>query len=726
MGVGASRDRTSYASLEHDGNGYLTTGVDIRVINLLLEEVQALKVKDQQQEKTGDEASKKASKKAWTTADVCQHVVVPATFASDCSFAQLITRAVTQADASRGTRSKEVTADNDGDRDVADEDAHTHTPTSSQSDEPPSHTTPAIRSDTDKQRTAASYADASARIRAKLRRLHDTNNTQQQQGQGARSLVGRATVFISHAWRFPFEEVASVMQDMAAEDPATYFWFDLVCNNQVSTTALPHDFWSNTFSSAIDDIGRVAVIFSPWYDPVPLQRSWCLWEINCGMQTAAFEVRVPRAQQALMHEGILTDFSALPTALARIDAEKAEATKQSDATMIAGTIRRGMGFSAFNYAVKEKLRQWYLDAAEAALPSHPDQQSLAYAHVCLQVAVVQGQFDRIDAAIANVRRALDIYDAKLSPSDTKVISALNNHAGLLLAQHKAREAQAVLDQAWDRMRTLESSSSSSNDENSGDDGSNNNHSNNHSSNSNSSNSNSNNYDESDDSNNSGNDDSCDGKNADAEQVLLLRAALLNNAGKVLDSKGDHDAAVDMHKEAMAALKRVHGPESVQVATSLNNIGTSLHGARRLEEAAATHREALALRVKLLGGRHVDAANSHERLADVLAELAEDSDATRHYNEALSIKEENLGKGHPDVARLQTSLKHMKQKRERSTGTAVVAEAQPEQPPLPVAGRQRHAIPQQMLFTSDLRRDVPTQLAMPQQMLYTNVIWKNPT
>lgn len=64
-----------------------------------------------------------------------------------------------------------------------------------------------------------------------------------------RPLVAPATVFVSHAWKYPFDAPFSVMMEHARDNPDAYFWFDLFVNNQNIASDLPQEWWSTTFRS---------------------------------------------------------------------------------------------------------------------------------------------------------------------------------------------------------------------------------------------------------------------------------------------------------------------------------------------------------------------------------------------------------------------------------------------------------------------------------------------
>ena len=60
------------------------------------------------------------------------------------------------------------------------------------------------------------------------------------------------------------------------ENPDAYFWYDVFINNQ---HVLGQTDLGAAFSNAIEEIGTVLCVMSPWNNPTPLRRAWCLWEI---------------------------------------------------------------------------------------------------------------------------------------------------------------------------------------------------------------------------------------------------------------------------------------------------------------------------------------------------------------------------------------------------------------------------------------------------------------
>jgi hypothetical protein len=56
------------------------------------------------------------------------------------------------------------------------------------------------------------------------------------------SVIGIPVAFISHAWKYPFEDLISALLNYFGEDQ--YVWLDFVCNNQHKAPSYPFEWWS--------------------------------------------------------------------------------------------------------------------------------------------------------------------------------------------------------------------------------------------------------------------------------------------------------------------------------------------------------------------------------------------------------------------------------------------------------------------------------------------------
>ena len=176
-------------------------------------------------------------------------------------------------------------------------------------------------------------------------------------------VVGEATVFVSFAYSMQFSHLISALEVAINTNgeifhESTYFWFDMLVNDQWH--ALEHDFdwWSNTFSSAISDIGQTLCIFAPWDAPICLQRVWCLYELksskNISIALSAHEVDS-------FQERLRYDTSSIMKAVSGIYLENAESYMKEDKDRIFEVIERTCGFHDFNAYIIQLLRTWIFD-----------------------------------------------------------------------------------------------------------------------------------------------------------------------------------------------------------------------------------------------------------------------------------------------------------------------------------------------------------------------------
>ena len=104
-------------------------------------------------------------------------------------------------------------------------------------------------------------------------------------------LTDTAQFFVSHAHQYQFLDTISALQnylernqDKSSTDSDPYIFFDIFCINQ-HRTSWSYEFLSNTFMSSIQQFGHTIVVMSPWNDPLPFTRAWCIYEAYCTSVT---------------------------------------------------------------------------------------------------------------------------------------------------------------------------------------------------------------------------------------------------------------------------------------------------------------------------------------------------------------------------------------------------------------------------------------------------------
>eukprot|EP01045_Picozoa_sp_COSAG04_P010135 COSAG04_NODE_612_length_11991_cov_17.359569_3_plen_646_part_00 len=209
--------------------------------------------------------------------------------------------------------------------------------------------------------------------------------------------VGRPTVFLSHAWQFSFTNVVEAVRRLVESQPPgappVFVWFDVCSIDEHATQGFtqevrwPHilacacclscvvwwvQWWSTTFRDAIKGIGHTAMVLSPWHDPLPLTRAWCLWEVFCTVDAGAeFSVCLGPAEEAAFEAALLQRSDVVLETFARIDVEKAEAGSPDDLAMILKAAREAEGGTeGINAVACERLRAWVLDKLRALAARH--------------------------------------------------------------------------------------------------------------------------------------------------------------------------------------------------------------------------------------------------------------------------------------------------------------------------------------------------------------------
>jgi tetratricopeptide (TPR) repeat protein len=404
------------------------------------------------------------------------------------------------------------------------------------------------------------------------------------------SFTGRASVFVSHAWRYKITEVLDVMEQYEAAHPGTYFWFDTVINNQNAGTEYPLEWWSTTFRESIRQIGAVLLVLSPWNDPLPITRAWCLWEIMCALDQPGvkLEVILPAAEAKALKAGVVEDPRSIMKALAHIRAEKAEANRKTDRTMIFTAIEKSVGFNTVNERVKAQLRAWYVkllrsivDEERAAPQPSPT--------VLSQMAMALSELAQYDYAldILNSTRTLlqDTVGAKNSSLATN-----SNNIG------EVNRKKGDYNSAITHFETAIALYSGT-----------------------------------------------------LGPYHPNVATTLNNIGETYRQKGDLDSALEYFNKSLAIRQNNFGTKHASIATSYNNIGGVYANREVFDKAIEFYQKALEIRTELLGNNHPSVATTFNNLGAALSQSGNDTAAMPYFEKSLVIRLQTVGESHPDTA-----------------------------------------------------------------------------
>ncbi|GFH61760.1 TPR-like protein [Chaetoceros tenuissimus] len=177
-----------------------------------------------------------------------------------------------------------------------------------------------------------------------------------------KGVVEKATVFISHAWKYKLLDVLDALANHFKDELDKIVWFDLVSNNQHKATTLDFNWWATTFMNAIGQFGHTVMILAPWNNPIPYQRAWCIFEAYCTIVTGAkFEIALSAEERKVfMQECKAGPTQVLNKMLSIVDSENSDASTLDEKIQIHKVIRNEVGFTKINSMLFKQMHDWVL------------------------------------------------------------------------------------------------------------------------------------------------------------------------------------------------------------------------------------------------------------------------------------------------------------------------------------------------------------------------------
>ena len=235
-------------------------------------------------------------------------------------------------------------------------------------------------------------------------------------GGSGRESVGRANAFLSHVYGDPFLELVEAAAAWEARLPAdaapVFYYLDLLVVNQHGQGAAVAEavLWRE-FTGSVRAIGRTLVVLSlDAAERGPLTRVWCVAEIAAGLQAeaeggsasaASLEVIMEPRERAKFLRELTTDFAKIAQRTCTVDLEGAHAWHGdeclkngvcrdvaagrvaacgNDRALVLAHVRREVSFEAVNQRVIERMREFMVGEARAALAAMVDG-ALTLAHL---------------------------------------------------------------------------------------------------------------------------------------------------------------------------------------------------------------------------------------------------------------------------------------------------------------------------------------------------------
>ncbi|XP_063723102.1 uncharacterized protein LOC134851102 [Symsagittifera roscoffensis] len=420
--------------------------------------------------------------------------------------------------------------------------------------------------------------------------------------------VSTANVFVSHAWKYKLADLIQTCLDYAEkskEGNKMFFWIDLFTNNQNTATSKDQSWWSDNFRSIIGLIGTTLLVLSPWNNPIPLTRAWCLWEILCTVQEKAkLVVALPADQNKLFNEAIKQDFTAILTEFSNIQSKKAEASRVEDKEMIFGQIQATHSFHQLDSLVKDQLRQWLFTTAEHIIQQSSSQtdQTLETGKLLIQIASWYSQLGKLEEAEQVFSRAEKIFTS--FPAEEKqqlAMASLHNNRGYMYSERGKHDEALKNFQEAVKLRMKH------------------------------------------------------------EKDSLEIASLYNNIGSIYGNVGNYDKAFEYYEKDMKIKEKLISNssssfEKYSLATSLNNL--SMHYLNYKDDtvkAKELGEKALKLAIESFGADHYGLDKFYECMGTICLYNGELETAVETLEKAAKISRVNLGANHVNVGNIKTTL-----------------------------------------------------------------------
>ena len=253
--------------------------------------------------------------------------------------------------------------------------------------------------------------------------------------------LGKATYFISHAWKQTFHVPESapwrgglleaIIGSTTEENKeSTYFWFDAFNVNQHMRS--PYGglmaFAFDPLRNAMVRAGHVKLFFETWDDPRPLTRVWCLDEIRIALLLGK-DVRVfmpPQVMESFKKNATMEMIERVTT---RIDVSYASASFESDRVLVLQRVESTIGSQALNIFCKEIVRLSLIRAAGLTVVIHTKEREHAWNQIyqsLLEKSKMEStktpQTIEIWRAVAMMKRRIDMPGTQWASQGAQLLS----------------------------------------------------------------------------------------------------------------------------------------------------------------------------------------------------------------------------------------------------------------------------------------------------------------
>eukprot|EP00937_MAST-01D_sp_MAST-1D-sp2_P004569 g4569.t1 len=193
-------------------------------------------------------------------------------------------------------------------------------------------------------------------------------------GDGAQDKwVGEPTHFVSYAWQYPFPTLINCIASYEQENPpaqgsANHYFVDQFSLNQhifVEMHNPTHEALSpeekqqklvDALTATMCKAGSMLMCLWPWDNPIPLTRSWCLFELYVAIKNdIPVSMCYSDSDINALYQAVNSGTFDAAKIVGEIRAQDAQALMPQDKELILGFIQKDIGIDTFNAKVQVRV-----------------------------------------------------------------------------------------------------------------------------------------------------------------------------------------------------------------------------------------------------------------------------------------------------------------------------------------------------------------------------------
>ena len=270
--------------------------------------------------------------------------------------------------------------------------------------------------------------------------------------RGETNMIGIPTCFLSHAWQYNFKTLVETVKKHFSEHSQVYIWNDIFSEEQNDAITKDKNYFYNAFKDAIEFIGYTLLVLDPWDKPIPLSRSWCIWEVYSTIVTGAkLHIAIPAHSQAEFHKVLLHDLQTIAKRMSAINARKAEAFFPETKKRIDHVIESTCGFTEVNKVIGHKMRQWIARSGKHVLEEEErlkGEETSCSENLIVNLALLLITLGDLDSAETLLKRALRVREEKFGAYSKETLVVVEHLGTLFYQKGRLKESHLLLEKTF--------------------------------------------------------------------------------------------------------------------------------------------------------------------------------------------------------------------------------------------------------------------------------------